>query len=243
MASSFSCEIFRLLRQSWLFANPVVVGPAMKGQIEVKMVLVRFVRTRAENRGEIAAGAGPQALQGERQLLLEAGIPDADPASVRQIEADHIDGIAARMFAELAGILAVAGAAFEAGTGIDCSERCASVSGNDRGGRLADPAAELQAEGAQHAGAARELDLAARRRYGNERNGSFHRAAPVRDLAQDLELDPGRSELRLAVLVEVGRAGLRRRCGSALSRCFGRRRRCGGRLFGGGFCLSRRLGR
>src|SRR6187200_1277545 len=136
MSSSLACEIFRLLRQSWLFANPVVVGLAMKGQIEVEMVLVRFVRTRAENGGEIAAGAGPQARQGDRQLSRQIGVADGDAVSARQFEADHIDGIAARMLAKLTGAFAIAAAAFETGAGVDRSERCAGVGGDDRGGRL-----------------------------------------------------------------------------------------------------------
>ena len=94
----------------------------MKAQVEVEMVLVRFVRTGAENGGEIAAGAGPKALQGDRQRSCEGGVADSDPAVIRQFEANDIDGIAAAMLAELVGVVAIAVAAYETGAGSDGGE-------------------------------------------------------------------------------------------------------------------------
>jgi hypothetical protein len=57
----------------------------------------------------------------------------------------------------------------------------------------------------------REFDLAAWQRYGEQGNGTSHRAAPFLNVTQGIKRDPDRAQLCLAALVELGRIGRWRR--------------------------------
>src|SRR5215510_4459064 len=111
----------------------------METQVEMEVILVSLVRARPKHRGEITAGAGSQALERGRQRQLHIGIADRDTASVGELETRHVDGIAPRMLAQLAGAVAVAVAALETSAGGNRLERRSGMRSDDGRGGLGNP--------------------------------------------------------------------------------------------------------
>lgn len=123
---------------------------AMHREIEMNVIVMKNIRSRREDSGEARAGAGLDAYEkGARGIVAARPIAlNGDHASVGEMEAANINGIAEGMFGNLRAILIVHAATGISPHAVDPGDRNAEGRLGERLHDLAEPCIECGDHGA-----------------------------------------------------------------------------------------------
>ena len=129
-----------LIRGASLTDAVAVARPVLQ-DVDVHVIGMRRIGPRPEHRREPSACGDADGIDRGTQMLIPIGL-DGQGSAIRELEARDIGGETGLVRADLAGLCAVADAAFVTGSRVNRLEFDRELAGNERSDEIAQPMAE-----------------------------------------------------------------------------------------------------